>query len=155
MTRYANELAEKIRQVPGSADVEVIGIDPEPEIMVRLDQSKASQLGLDNTTVGKVVQYAFQGKSTGNSYTIGNNDYDIIIQMDKDDRRTIQDVANLMVSTEAGGYVRLGDVVYAGILSGATAVSSITPTGFASPFMPLKTPNPAFLKSHTRLISLP
>ena len=68
LTKYANDLAEKIRQVPGSADVEVIGIDPEPEIMIRLDQSKASQLGLDNTTVGKVVQYAFQGKSTGNSY---------------------------------------------------------------------------------------
>ena len=45
LTKYANDLAEKIRQVPGSADVEVIGIDPEPEIMIRLDQSKASQLG--------------------------------------------------------------------------------------------------------------
>ena len=122
LTRYANELAEKIRQVPGSADVEVIGIDPEPEIMVRLDQSKASQLGLDNTTVGKVVQYAFQGKSTGNSYTIGNNDYDIIIQMDKEDRRTIQDVANLMVSTESGKYVRLGDVAEIKLGSGPTRI---------------------------------
>ena len=122
LTKYANDLAEKIRQVPGSADVEVIGIDPEPEIMIRLDQSKASQLGLDNTTVGKVVQYAFQGKSTGNSYTIGNNDYDIIIQMDKQDRRTIQDVANLMVSTESGGYVRLGDV--AEVSSNAVGIST-------------------------------
>ena len=122
LTKYANDLAEKIRQVPGSADVEVIGIDPEPEIMIRLDQSKASQLGLDNTTVGKVVQYAFQGKSTGNSYTIGNNDYDIIIQMDKQDRRTIQDVANLMVSTESGGYVRLGDVAEVRLGSGPTRI---------------------------------
>jgi HAE1 family hydrophobic/amphiphilic exporter-1 len=122
LTKYANDLAEKIRQVPGSADVEVIGIDPEPEIMIRLDQSKASQLGLDNTTVGKVVQYAFQGKSTGNSYTIGNNDYDIIIQMDKQDRRTIQDVANLMVSTESGGYVRLGDVAKVRLGSGPTRI---------------------------------
>ena len=122
LTGYANELAEKIRQVPGSADVEVIGIDPEPEISVRLDQEKASQLGLDNTSVGKVVQYAFQGKSTGNSFTIGNNDYDIIIQMEKSDRRTIQDVANLMVSTESGNYVRLGDVAEVKLTSGPTRI---------------------------------
>ena len=122
LTRYANELAEKLRQVPGSADVEVVGIDPEPEIMVKLDQARASQLGLDNTSVGKVVQYAFQGKSTANSYTIGNNDYDIIIQMDKKDRRTIQDVANLLVSTESGKFVRLGDVAEVTLGSGPTRI---------------------------------
>ena len=122
LTRYANELAEKLRQVPGSADVEVVGIDPEPEIMVKLDQARASQLGLDNTSVGKVVQYAFQGKSTANSYTIGNNDYDIIIQMDKKDRRTIQDVANLIVSTESGKFVRLGDVAEVTLGSGPTRI---------------------------------
>ncbi len=122
LTRYANDLAEKIRQTPGSADVEVVGIDPEPEIMVRLDQMKASQLGLDNTSVGKVVQYAFQGKSTTNSYTIGNNDYDIVIQMDRNDRRTIQDVANLLVSTETGTFVRLGDVAEVTLGSGPTRI---------------------------------
>ena len=122
LTKYAEDLAEKIRQVPGSADVEVVGIDPEPEIMVRLDQVKASQLGLDNASVGRVVQYAFQGKSTGNSYTIGNNDYDIIVQMDKKDRRTIQDVANLRVSTESGGFVRLGDVAEVKLGSGPTRI---------------------------------
>ena len=122
LTQYADDLAEKIRQVPGSADVEVVGIDPEPEIMVRLDQTKASQLGLDNASVGRVVQYAFQGKSTGNSYTIGNNDYDIIVQMDKSDRRTIQDVANLRVSTESGEFVRLGDVAEVKLGSGPTRI---------------------------------
>ncbi|MBR1589743.1 MAG: efflux RND transporter permease subunit [Acidaminococcaceae bacterium] len=122
LTKYAEDLAEKIRQVPGSADVEVVGIDPEPEIMVRLDQTKASQLGLDNASVGRVVQYAFQGKSTGNSYTIGNNDYDIIVQMDKKDRRTIQDVANLRVSTESGEFVRLGDVAEVKLGSGPTRI---------------------------------
>lgn len=122
LTKYANDLAEKIRQVPGSADVEVIGVDPEPEIMVRLDQTKASQLGLDNASVGRVVQYAFQGKSTGNSYTIGNNDYDIILQLDKADRRTIQDVENLRVSTESGEFVRLGDVAEVKLGSGPTRI---------------------------------
>lgn len=122
LTEYANDLAEKIRQVPGATDVEMIGIASEPEIVVRLDQLKASQLGLDNTSVGKVVQYAFQGRRTGRSYTIGNNDYDIILQLDKEDRRTIQDVANLRVSTESGTFVRLGDVADVQMSSGPTRI---------------------------------
>lgn len=122
LTGYANDLAEKIRQVPGATDVEVVGIDPEPEIVVRLDQEKASRLGLDNTSVGRVVQYAFQGKRTGNSYTIGNNDYDIILQLDKADRRTIRDVANLRVSSPGGEFVRLGDVADIELASGPTRI---------------------------------
>ena len=42
--------------------------------------------------------------------------------MDKQDRRTIQDVANLMVSTESGGYVRLGDVAEVRLGSGPTRI---------------------------------
>lgn len=122
LTGYANDLAERIRQVPGATDVEVVGISPEPEIVVRLNQLKASQLGLDNTEVGKVVQYAFQGKSTSHSYTIGNDDYDIILQMGKDDRRTLSDVQNLRVSTTNGTFVRLGDIADVTLSSGPTRI---------------------------------
>ncbi len=122
LSGYAEALADKIRQVPGATDVEVIGVAPEPEIIVRLDQKKAAQLGLDNTTVGNVVKYAFQGKSTGNSYTIGNNDYDIIVQMERGDRRSLQDVENLKVSAADGTYVRLGDIADVRLGSGPTRI---------------------------------
>ncbi|MBQ7515368.1 MAG: efflux RND transporter permease subunit [Schwartzia sp.] len=122
LSGYAEQLAEMIRQVPGATDVEVIGIDPEPEVIIRLDQRRASDLGLDNTSVGTVVQYAFQGKSTGHSYTIGNNDYDIILQLDKANRRTLQDVADLMVSAADGRFVRLGDVAEVRLGSGPTRI---------------------------------
>lgn len=122
LTAYANDLAEKMKEVPGATDVEVIGIDPEPEIAIRLNQLKASQFGLDNATVGKIVQYAFQGKSTGHSYTIGNNDFDIILQLDKEDRRTLQDVADLRVSTANGAFVRLGDIADVTLSSGPTRI---------------------------------
>ncbi len=122
LTKYANDLAEKIREVPGATDVEVIGINPEPEVVVRLDQLKASQFGLDNDSVGKAVQYAFQGKSTSHSYTIGNNDFDIILQADKADRRNLQNVADLRIATPSGGFVRLGDIAAVTLSSGPTRI---------------------------------
>ena len=108
--------------MPGATDVEIIGVDPEPEIMIRLDQKKAVQLGLDNQSVGNVVKYAFQGKSTSNSYTIGNNDYDIIVQMERADRRNMQDVENLKVSAADGTFVRLGDIAEVKLGSGPTRI---------------------------------
>ena len=68
------------------------------------------------------MQYAFQGKSTRHSYTIGNNDFDIILQLDKENRRTIQDVADLRVSTVNGTFVRLGDIADVTLSSGPTRI---------------------------------
>ncbi len=123
LMRYANELADMIRGFPGATDVEIQGNDAEPEIVIRLDQLKASRLGLDNSSVGSVVQYAFQGKSTRNSYTIGNNDYDIIFQMEKANRRTVDDVKNLRVSTSNGSFIRLGDIAEVTLESGPTRIN--------------------------------
>lgn len=120
---YADALAEMIRRTPGATDVEVVGIVPEPEILVRVDPYRASQFGLDSTGVGKVVQYAFQGRGVGRSYTIGNSDYDIILQLEQVQRRTLQDVADLMVSTPVGKFVRLGDVAEVTIAEGPTRIS--------------------------------
>ncbi|MBO6236672.1 MAG: efflux RND transporter permease subunit, partial [Schwartzia sp.] len=123
LMRYANGLADMIRGFPGATDVEIQGNDAEPEIVIRLDQLKASRLGLDNSAVGSVVQYAFQGKNTRNSYTIGNNDYNIIIQMEKANRRTVDDVKNLRVSTTSGSFIRLGDIAEVTLESGPTRIN--------------------------------
>ena len=122
LSGYAEALAEKMRQTPGATDVEILGVSPEPEVLIRLDPYQASRFGLDNTSVGRAVQYAFQGKSLSHSYTIGNNDYDIIVQAARVHRRTLQDVSDLMVSTASGPFVRLGDVAEVTLGSGPTRI---------------------------------
>lgn len=76
--------------------------------MVKLDHAKASEFGLDATEVGKVIEMAIMGKSTSNSYTIGDNDYDIILQLEQSQRTNINDVMNLRISSSAGQFIRLG-----------------------------------------------
>lgn len=122
LTTYAQNLAERIRQVPGSTDVDISSSEEEPEIIVKVDPLRASAMGLDSTSVGKVVEMAFLGKSTSNSFTIGDNDYDIIVQLDAAHRRDINDVANLRVSNTEGKFVRLGDVADVYFSSGPTLI---------------------------------
>lgn len=122
LTTYAQNLAERIRQVPGSTDVDISSSEEEPEIIVKVDPLRASAMGLDSTSVGKVVEMAFLGKSTSNSFTIGDNDYDIIVQLDAAHRRDINDVANLRVSNTEGKFVQLGDVADVYFSSGPTRI---------------------------------
>ncbi len=122
LKEYAQELAELIRKVPGASDVDISDSDEQPEITIRLDQAKASTLGLDATSVGEVVEMAFMGKSTGNSYTIGDNDYDIILQLPLSDRTDINSVKNLRISSPDGRFIRLGDVADVNLESGPTRI---------------------------------
>ena len=119
---YALELAEKVRQVPGAPDVDISDSDDQPEIVIKLDQARASSLGLNSTSVGEVVEMAFMGKDTGNSYTIGDNDYDIVLQMPNAWRTNINDVRNLRISNENGEFIRLGDVADVELSSGPTRI---------------------------------
>ncbi|MGM9569528.1 MAG: efflux RND transporter permease subunit [Phascolarctobacterium sp.] len=122
LKQYALDLADKLRATPGATDVDISDSDEEPEIVIRLDHAKASELGLDATSVGEVVEMAFMGKSTSNSYTIGDNDYDIILQMDKTKRMDMNDVQNLRVSSSSGTFVRLGDIATITYGSGPTRI---------------------------------
>lgn len=119
---YALQLAEMLRQTPGATDVDISDSEEQPEIVVKLDHAKASELGLDATEVGKVVEMAIMGKSTANSYTIGDNDYDIILQLEQGRRTDINDVQNLRVSASDGRFIRLGDIAMIKYGSGPTRI---------------------------------
>lgn len=122
LRQYALDLAEMVRNTPGATDVDISDSEEEPEIIIKLDHAKASQLGLNATSLGEVVEMAFMGKSTSNSFTIGDNDYDIILQMDKSRRMDINDVKNLRVAASGGSFVRLGDVADVQFGSGPTRI---------------------------------
>ena len=122
LKNYAQQLADMIRRTEGATDVDISDSEEQPEIVVKLDHAKASEFGLDATEVGKVVEMAIMGKSTSNSYTIGDNDYDIILQLEQSQRTNINDVMNLRISSSAGQFIRLGDVADVRYGSGPTRI---------------------------------
>ena len=122
LKNYAQQLADMIRQTEGATDVDISDSEEQPEIVVKLDHAKASEFGLDATEVGKVIEMAIMGKSTSNSYTIGDNDYDIILQLEQSQRTNINDVMNLRISSSSGQFIRLGDIADVRYGSGPTRI---------------------------------
>ena len=119
---YAQNLAEMLRQQPGATDVDISTAEAEPEVIVKVDPLRASALGLNASNVGEIVKIAFQGRSTSNSFTVGDNDYGIRVQLNEANRKNLEDVRNLMVSTSSGSFVRLADIADVTLDSGPTRI---------------------------------
>ena len=122
LREYALELADLVRKVPGATDVDISDSDQEPEIKIHIDHAKAMALGLDASTIGAQVTVGFMGQETSNSYTIGNNDYDVVLQLARQDRMTIDDVRNFKVSSANSEFIRLGDIAEVELSSGPTRI---------------------------------
>ena len=119
---YAYELADQIKQIPGATDVDISSEQSEPEIQIRLDPARMGDIGIDASAAGDVVQMAFLGKVTKNQYNVGDNDYNIRVQLHEDYRLSIHDVANLRISLKNGSFVRLGDIAEVKLSSGPTQI---------------------------------
>ncbi|QJW47812.1 efflux RND transporter permease subunit [bacterium BFN5] len=122
LTKTAHELADAIKQIPGTTDVDISSEQFEPEIQVKLNSARAGDAGVDSTTLGNTIQMAFLGMTTKNQYNIGDSDYDIRLQLIPEARLSIADVANLRVATKSGSFVRLNDIAEVKLSSGPTQI---------------------------------
>lgn len=121
LNQYAAALAEKIKQIPGTTDVDISSEQSEPEVQVTFDPNRLGDAGLDATAAGQAVQTAFLGATAKNQYNVADSDYDIRVQLQQENRLSLEDVANLRLSS-ANGFVRLGDIAEVKLSSGPTQI---------------------------------
>ncbi|GBG54870.1 multidrug ABC transporter [Sporomusaceae bacterium FL31] len=122
LTKTAHDLADAIKQIPGTTDVDISSEQFEPEIQIKLNSARAGDAGVDSTTLGDTIQMAFLGMTTKNQYNIGDSDYDIRLQLIPEARLSIADVANLRIATKSGSFVRLNDIAEVSLSSGPTQI---------------------------------
>jgi len=118
----ALELADKIRQIPGTTDVDISSEQSQPEVQVQFDPARMAGAGVNASTAGNVIQMAFLGSATSNQYNIADSDYNIRVQLNPAYRLSQADVANLRISTQSGTFVRLGDIADVKFSSGPTQI---------------------------------
>jgi len=122
LNQLAEELADRIRQIPGTADVDISSEQSEPEIKIKLDPARMGDAGVDAKTAGDLIQMAFLGMTTDNMYNIADSDYAIRVRLAPEYRQNIADVANLRLPTKTGSFVRLGDIAEVKLSSGPTRI---------------------------------
>lgn len=103
---YADKALSALSTIPGVIQPWLSVENATPEVTVRVDRDKMSNLGLTLDNVGMMMQTSFQGNDQLR-YTEGDYEYAINIRADKVSRRSIEDVAELMVVNGQGDLIRL------------------------------------------------
>jgi HAE1 family hydrophobic/amphiphilic exporter-1 len=104
--KEANRILELLKKVPGSVDAELSTDSGNPEVQVNIDRDKMASLGLNLSSVGQTMQTAFSGNTDG-KFRAGEYEYDINIRFGDANRKSIEDVRNLMFTNSQGEQIRL------------------------------------------------
>lgn len=105
LSRLSKEVMAKIRNTPGLENVDVGWQEAMPEIQWRVDREKAQQLGVSFSDVANTINTATNG-TISSYYQEKGFQYPIIVQMPEAQRKTVDDMKNLVVrpGNAAGGY---------------------------------------------------
>jgi HAE1 family hydrophobic/amphiphilic exporter-1 len=103
---FANGALNELRKIPGATEMKLSVETGNPEINVQVDRDKMAALGLSLSTVGSTMQTAFSGNTNG-KFRAGEYEYDINIRYGSFNRRSIEDVSNLLFINNLGQQIRL------------------------------------------------
>ena len=81
-----------------------------PRLLVDVDPEKAAALGVSSQSIGRTLETMF-GSRQATTYLKGGQEYDVILQTEREDRRTVADLEALYVNTGSGALVPLSSVV--------------------------------------------
>jgi HAE1 family hydrophobic/amphiphilic exporter-1 len=102
----ATRIMDKLKSIPGTAEVKQSVEAGNPEITVDLDRDKMTRLGLSVEVVGANMQTAFNGNNNS-TFTEDGDEYDISIIYDEFNRRNINDIENLSFINNKGEVIKL------------------------------------------------
>ncbi len=107
---FVKEIEAAIKDVPGLKDTTVSREDGLPEKVISINRDKASKMGLNASVIANIIKNSFAGK-VATTYRYGGDEYDINVQFQASDRKTIDDIKNITVKTPLGVMVPLGNII--------------------------------------------
>lgn len=108
-SRFAAELKDKLKTIPGAEDILVSRGDDETEIQIFLDREKLARHGLTTSGVGSLVRTYVYG-NRNSKFKEDGEEYDIIVRLEEKYRSKITDVENMLITDGYGQKVRLKEL---------------------------------------------
>jgi len=108
----ARYVADSITDVEGVWDTRVSNRGGIPQQEIRIDRDKAADLGLSVRDVAELLETAVAGSQAG-EYRIRGNSYRIFVQLADAEKRPLDDILDLTLTSASGEQVALRNVVSA------------------------------------------
>jgi hydrophobic/amphiphilic exporter-1 (mainly G- bacteria), HAE1 family len=106
---FSEELADKMRRIPGLSGVNISMDMTKPEYRIHIDRARASAMGLSVDKVATVMHSLVQGV-VGTQYREGSEYYPIRVMVPEISLRNKQDLQNLIIDTRNGEPIYLRDI---------------------------------------------
>ena len=106
---YAERLGAISKKINGAQNIYVEPISGMPQIVISYKREALSQFGLNVEDVNNIVNTAFAGQSTGSVFE-GEKKFDLVVRLDGEQRKNVDDVNNLLISTPSGIEIPLSTV---------------------------------------------
>lgn len=119
---YADRVAKVIQTVDGSTAPQIERVSGLPQINVEYDRTRIANYGLNIEDVNNALSTAFAGKSTGQVFE-NERRFDLVVRLDSLNRTNIDDVNNLMITTNTGAQIPLSQIANIGYKLGPAQIS--------------------------------
>ncbi|KIA83585.1 hypothetical protein OA84_08795 [Kaistella solincola] len=106
---YAENLGEISKKIDGAENIYVEPVSGLPQIVIEYNRAALSQYGLNIGEVNKMVNTAFAGQTAGSVFE-EEKKFDLVVRLDGDLRKNLQNVQNLLIPLPSGGEIPLASV---------------------------------------------
>jgi len=108
--KIAERSAEEMRKIKGLVDVSAEVNLNTPELQVKIDRQRASDLGVRASDIANAVRLMVAGTDQISTYKEGSEQYDVTMQLLPEQQRNLDLLARLMIPSAKVGQVRLDSV---------------------------------------------
>ena len=105
----AEQVSAALKKIEGTRDVTISRDKEKPELQVKLNRDKMSNLALSTVMVSSAIRNRINGL-TATQYREEGEEYDIIINYDEKFRQSTVDLENMNIQNMRGQLIRLGDI---------------------------------------------
>jgi multidrug efflux pump len=110
LERYVNEMMNEIRRHPGFVNPDTNLKLQKPQLDISVNRAKVVDAGVDVATVGRTLETLLGGRQI-TRYEQAGKQYDVIVQVEDEERRTPGDISNIYVRGKTGEMVQLSNLV--------------------------------------------
>ena len=109
LEQYAAQIANVIRDIPGSADVQTDQVTGAPQLRITVNREAISRFGLNVEDVLSVVRTAIGGSEAGQVFE-GVRRFDIIVRYREQDRMNAERISRIVLNGPGDEIIPLGQV---------------------------------------------
>ncbi|TJY38041.1 CusA/CzcA family heavy metal efflux RND transporter [Pontimicrobium aquaticum] len=122
LANKADEVKELIKDVEGASDIIIEKVEGLPQMSVTFNRSKIARYGLNISDVNQLISMGFAGGTVGNIFE-GEKRFDLVIRLDKNNRKNLESLQNLYVDTPSGIKIPLSELADIKYTTGPAKIS--------------------------------